>query len=138
MRNVKDVKIIILPHLKAVLLAFLRLKRNFNYLFLFTKTYSFCSSLTARGSCECLNGNKTKMHMARVNQEKTPKRNYSEDEMTKKSAADGILPKTQTAVMNILNFRIFLLMNLTFWYYASQHTVKPLLSPQRLIYFKHV
>ena len=65
--------------------------------------------------------------MARVNQEKTPKRNYSEDNMTKKSAADGILPKTQTAVMNILNFRIFLLMNLTFWYYASQHTVKPLL-----------
>ena len=51
------------------------------------------------------------MHMARVNQEKTPKRNYSEDDMTKKSAADGILPKTQTAVMNILNFRIFLLMN---------------------------
>ena len=138
MRNVKDVKIIILPHLKAVLLAFLRLKRNFNYLFLFTKTYSFCSSLTARGSCECLNGNKTKMHLACVNQEKTPKRNYSEDDMTKKSAADGILPKTQTAVMNILNFRIFLLMNLTFWYYASQHTVKPLLSPQGLIYFKHV
>ena len=78
------------------------------------------------------------MHMARVNQEKTPKRNYSEDDMTKKSAVDGILPKTQTAVMNILNFRIFLLMNLTFWYYASQHTVKPLLSPQGLIYFKHV
>ena len=137
-RNVKDVKMIILPHLKAVLLAFLRLKRNFNYLFLFTKTYSFCSSLTARGSCECLNGNKTKMHMARVNQETTPKRNYSEDDMTKKSAADGILPKTQTAVMNVLNFRIFLLMNLTFWYYASQHTVKPLLSPQGLTYFKHV
>ena len=58
--------------------------------------------------------------------------------MTKKSAADGIVPKTQTAVMNILNFRIFLLMNVTFWYYASQHTVKPLLSPQGLIYFKHI
>ena len=121
-----------------MLLAFLRLKRNFNYQFLFTKTYSFCSSLTARGSCECLYGNKTKMHLARVNQEKTPKRNYSEDDMTKKSAADGILPKTQTAVLNILNFRIFLLMNLTFWNYASQHTLKLLLSPQGLIYFKHV
>ena len=78
------------------------------------------------------------MHMARVNQEKTPKRNYSEDDMTKKSAADGILPKTQTAVMNILNFRIFLLMNLTFWNYARQHTLKTLLSRQGLIYFKHV
>jgi len=110
---------VILPHLKAVLLALLKLKRNFNYLFLFTKTYSVCSSLsTARGSCECLNGNKTKVHLARVNQEKTPKINYYEDDMTKKSAADGILPKTQTAVMNILTFRIFLLMNLTFWYYA--------------------
>ena len=85
-------------------LALLKLKRNFNYLFLFTKTYSVCSSLsTARGNCECLNGNKTKTHLARVNQEKTPKRNYSEDDMTKKSAGNGILPKTQTAVMNILN-----------------------------------
>ena len=85
-------------------LALLKLKRNFNYLFLFIKTYSVCSSLsTARGNCECLNGNKTKTHLARVNHEKTPKRNYSEDDMTKKSAANGILPKTQTAVMNILN-----------------------------------
>lgn len=81
---------------------------------------------------------KPKMHLARVNQVKTRKRNYSEDDMINKSTAHVILPKTQTAVMNILNFRIFLLMNLTFWYYASQHTVKPLLSPQGLIYFKHV